>query len=92
LRAAGDVPVSVSAFGEIASCFDAFLQAAADGDEAAFLLAAVVEAEFAVAVPGGVTFEAVVDVGFGAHWEFLLEMSFDLKWLEDGKRPGHSVI
>jgi len=44
LRAAGDVPVSIRAFGEIAACPDTFFQAAADGDEAVLLLAAVVEA------------------------------------------------
>ena len=61
------MPVSIRAFGEIAACLDAFLQAAADGDEAAFLLAAVVEAVPAIAVCCSVTFEAVVDVGFFAH-------------------------
>ena len=67
MRVAGDVPVSVSAFGEIASCFDAFLQAAADRDKAAFLFATIVEAVFAIAVFCGVTFEAVVSVRVGAH-------------------------
>ena len=86
------MPVSIRAFGEIAACLDAFLQAAADGDEAALLLAAVVEAVSAIAVCCGVAFEAVVPVRVGAHGEFLLEMSFDVKCLEDGKGPGHSVV
>lgn len=56
------MPISIRAFGEITACLDTFLQAAADGDEAAFLLAAVVEAVPAVAVCCGVAFEAVVDI------------------------------
>ena len=56
------MPISIRAFGEIAACVDAFFQAAADGDEAALLLAAVVEAVPAVAVCCGVAFEAVVDI------------------------------
>ena len=77
------MPVSVSAFGEITACLDAFPQAAADRDEAALLFPAVVEAVFAVAVFGGVAFEAVVSVRVGAHGDVLLEMSFDVKCLED---------
>lgn len=61
------MPVSIRAFGEIASCFDAFLQTAADGDKATFLLAAIVEAVPAIAVLGGVSFEAVVSVRVVAH-------------------------
>ena len=67
MRIAGDVPISIRAFGEITACLDTFLQAAADGDESAFLLAAVVEAVFAIVVFCGVAFETVISVRVGAH-------------------------
>ena len=72
------MPISVSAFGEITACFDPFFQAAADGDEAALLLAAVVEAVFAVAVCRGVALEAVISVRVGAHGDILLLMKWFL--------------
>lgn len=80
------MPVTICAFGQVAACFDPFFQAAADGDEAALLLAAVVEAVPAIAVFGGIAFEAVVSVRVGAHGEFLLEMSFDVKCSQRQKK------
>ena len=70
MRAAGDMPISIRAFGEIAACVDAFFQAAADGDEAALLLAAIMEAILAIAIFGSVAFKAIVSVRVEAHREF----------------------
>ena len=82
----------VCAFGQVAACFDPFFQAAADRNEAALLLAAIMEAILAIAVSGGVAFEAIVSVRVGAHGEFLLEMSFCEMLAEIEKGSDHSVV
>lgn len=63
------MPVTICAFGQVAACFDPFFQAAADRNEAALLLAAIMEAILAIAI-FGVAFKAIVSVRVGAHREF----------------------
>lgn len=52
--------VTICTFGQIASCLNAFFEAAADGDEAAALFTAVMKAIFTVAIGGGVSFELLI--------------------------------
>lgn len=61
------MPVTICAFGQVAACFDPFFQAAADRNEAALLLAAIMEAILAIAIFGSVAFKAIVSVRVGAH-------------------------
>ena len=61
------MPVTICAFGQVAACFDPFFQAAADRNEAAILLDAIMEAILAVAIFGCVAFIAIVCVRVGAH-------------------------
>ena len=63
--------VTICAFGQIASGLDAFFEAA-DEDEAAALLAAVMQAVFAVAISSGVVFELVISAGVWSHIDVLL--------------------
>ena len=64
------MPVTICAFGQVAACFDPFFQAAADRNEAALLLAAIMEAILAIAIFGSVAFKAIVSVRVEAHREF----------------------
>ena len=61
--------VTICTFGQIASGHDAFFEAAADGDETTALLAAIMQAVFAVAIGGGVSFELFVSTGVWSHIE-----------------------
>ena len=64
--------VTICTFGQIASCLNAFFEAAADGDKAATLFTAVMQAVFTVAIGGGVSFELVVSAGVWSHIDALL--------------------
>lgn len=64
------MPVTICAFGQVAACFDPFFQAAADRNEAALLLAAIMEARLAIAIFVSVAFKAIVSVRVEAHREF----------------------
>ena len=66
------MPVTVRAPRQIASGLNAFFEAAADGDKATMLLAAIVNAVFAVAVGGRVAFELVISAGVWSHVDDLL--------------------
>ena len=57
---------------QIASGHDAFFEAAADGDQTTALLAAVMQAVFAVAISSGVAFELVISAGVWSHVDDLL--------------------
>ena len=86
------MPVTICAFGQVAACFDPFFQAAADRNEAALLLAAIMEAILAIAIFGSVAFKAIVSVRFGSTGNFLLEMSFCEMLAETEQGPDHSVV
>ena len=62
-----DMSVTIRAPRQIASGLNAFFEAAADGDEAAALFTAVMQAVFAVTIGGGVSFELLIHVGIWAH-------------------------
>ena len=64
--------VSVRAFRKVASGLDAFLEAAADGDETTALLPSIVTAAFAVAVGGGISLELAISASVWAHVSDLL--------------------
>lgn len=59
--------VSIRTLCQIASGRDAFLKAAADGDEASTLLAAIVKTPLTIAVRSGVSVELVISACIRAH-------------------------
>ena len=66
------MPVTVRTPRQVASGLDTFFEAAADGDEAAALLAAVMQAVFTVAISGRVSFELGISAGVWSHIDALL--------------------
>ena len=68
--------VTICTFGQIASCLNAFFEAAADGDEAAALFTAVMKAIFTVAIGGGVSFELVKSASISVH---VIDLHIELK-------------
>ncbi|MDD4074625.1 MAG: hypothetical protein PHC80_00885, partial [Eubacteriales bacterium] len=62
-----NVPITVRTSRQIASGLDAFFEAAAYGDEAAALFAAVMQTPFTVAISGGIPFELVISACVWAH-------------------------
>ena len=59
--------VSVRAFRKVASGLDAFIEAAADGDEATAPLAAIKKAPLAIAISGCVALKPVISAGVFSH-------------------------
>ena len=66
------MPVTVRAPRQIASGLNAFFEAAADGNQTTALLAAVMQAVFAVAISSRVVFELAVPAGVWLHIDVLL--------------------
>ena len=64
--------VTICAPRQIASGLDAFFEATADRDKTSSLLAAVMQAVFAVAISSGVAFELVISAGVWSHIDALL--------------------
>ena len=70
------MPISVCSFRQIAPGLDAFFEAAADGDEATALFAAVMQTPFTVAVSGSIPFELVISA---CVWTHIVDLLVELK-------------
>lgn len=67
--------VSIRTLFQIASSLNAFFKAAAYGNEATALLAAIMQAQLTIAVGGGVSFEFVISAGVKSHdFNLLIEL------------------